>query len=212
MKKIVTFIFLGFLSFSCFAKESRGAGITILSNPFYSVYDIVSVFMDNRADTFQIITDLEVQVPIQKNVGLSVYQKLSFDSYYESYSMNSLGVQNYNKALQTEYRVEPGLNFILSNEGQIKSAPFLTLFPIIGFVDVHSQQSWNDFLLLGAGVLGGYQWKFDSGFTLKLYAGISKAGEVALVNSPSCSYKVSYTNLFGLPFELRIGCRIGLNL
>lgn len=206
MKKIFAFIFWGILCFSCFA---RGAGITILTNPLCGIYDIASPFFDNCTDTFQIIGDLEVQIPVQEKFGLSVYQKLSFDSYYESYSMNSSGVVNCEKALQTEYIVEPGLNITFRKEGQKKSAPFLTIFPVIGFVDVRSEQSRNDFLLLGVGLLGGYQWKYPSGFTLKLYCGISEAGGVPLENSTSC--KAVYTNLFGLPFELRIGCRIGFS-
>lgn len=210
MKKIFLVILMNWLAFSGFAKE---LGIKILTNPVLPLYDIGYAFADDKAETFQILGDLEVQIPFISDFEFSIYQKLSFDRYFESYCVTSDGVIDSKKALQTEYFIEPGITYnfrALEKTGKYQAAPFITLSPIIGFVDVHSEQNRADFLMLGAGLIGGYQWNSPSGFTLKLYAGLSKTGEINL--SKSSYIKVDKSSLFGLPFDLRLGCRIGLRL
>lgn len=208
MKKLFLILFINFLIFGCFAKE---IGISILTNPIYVLYDIGYAFADNTAETFQIAGDLEVQIPLKKQFELSIYQNMSFDRYLESYAMNSEGIINGTKALQVEYKIEPGLSYIFNSRNSKQSAPFVTVFPVLGIVDIHSKQNKADFFVLGAGIIGGYQWKFPSGFTLKLYSGLSKSFEFCM--SEFTLYKrTNDYNFLNIPFDLRIECRIGFSI
>lgn len=205
MKKIFLIILVNGLLFSGFAKE---LGIKILTNPLFTLYDVGYSFADDKAETFQIIGDLEVQIPVFGDFDLSIYQKLSFDSFLESYCVKQDGLFNTKTALQTEYFIEPGITYNFRAFEKNQSAPFITFYPVLGFVDVHTDENRADFLLLGAGLTGGYQWNFSSRFILKLYAGISKTGAINL--SKSSYNKVNRYSIFGLPFDLSFGCMIGL--
>lgn len=205
MKKFFLILLMNGLLFSSFAKT---IGIKILTNPLFPLYDIGYSFADNTAETFQVIGDLEIQIPMYGHFNLSIYQKLSFDSFLESYCVNQYGFSNLKKALQTEYFIEPGITYNFKVSGEARSSPFMNLFPVVGFVDIHTDENRADFLLLGAGLTGGYQWNFSSGFVLKLYAGLSKVGAIGL--SESAYNRVESFSLFGLPFDLRFGCMIGL--
>lgn len=205
---ITFFMFIFFVpSIFLYAAETERR-FSIQTNPIYTIIDLIYPFLDNEGRTNYFTMNLEVQYSLHKRFFLSLNNNVAYEKYLTSYYQDSSG-RRFNKsfAQQFQYIAEPEFAYKLS--GSYLQGFYVGAAPGIGFTHVSSSKINDSFLVLGFGVISGYQWIIKRGFTIQLGAGIGRSWPIPFKNNVSVYDQRSEWRLFNLPFDIPLKLQIG---
>ncbi len=204
---ITFFIFIFFLPIiSVYAAETEKR-FSIQANPLYIISDVIYPFLDNEEQTNYFTMNLEAQYSLNKRFFLSLNNNVSYENYLTSYYQDNSGRFNKNFAQQFQYIAEP--EFVYNLSGSCLQGFYVGVAPRIGFAHVSSSNIDDTFLILGCGVISGYQWITKHGFTIQLGAGIGKSWIIPFGNNVSVYDQRNEWYLFNLPFDIPLKLQIG---